>query len=278
MAKKGKVKSGETERLYLESLASTLTGWNDPEARVARALEQNEFLLFGQSAVPLNKARGLPPYTEVLIRLQEEERNLTPPGAFLPIFEYLEMMPALDRWVIEHAAKWWRAGGSARDVVLGINLSGDTLGEAGFPAFVERQADAHGLPPQSLCFELVATEIVVAPLQMERAAKKLNSLGCRFAITSFGRDSISFDALKTVAASLVKIDGAMVKEIHRDAVALAKVRSIQQVCGKAGIRTVAEFVEHPETLKLLKEIGVDYAQGYGVARPAPLDGAPAGTA
>ncbi len=270
MATKEKGKGGETERLYLESLASALTGWNDPEARVARALKQDEFLLFGQSVVPLDHSRGLPPYTEVLIRLQEEERHLTPPGAFLPIFEYLEMMPALDRWVIEHAAKWWRAGSGARDVVLGINLSGDTLGEAGFPAFVEQLVKEHGLPPRSLCFELVGTDVAVAPLPAERAAKTLNSLGCCFAITSFGRDLISFDALRTVEAALVKIDGAIVREIHRDAVALAKVRSIQQVCGKTGIRTVAEFVEQPETLKLLKEIGVDYAQGYGVARPAPL--------
>lgn len=259
-----------TERLYLESLVGALTGWNDPEARVAKALERDEFLLFGQALVPLKDDGDLPSYMEVLIRLQEEERNLTPPGAFLPVFEYLGMMPALDRWVIEHALKWWRSDSDAQGMRLSINLSADTLGAADFPKFVEERLRKHEVTARVLCFELPATEVAVAALPVGRAARKLNALGCQFAITSFGRDSASFDAVKAVQASFVKIDGSIVREIHRDSVALAKVRSIRQVCHKAGIRTVAEFVEQDETVKLLREIGVDYAQGYGVSRPGPL--------
>lgn len=263
-------KTQATERLYLESLVGALTGWNDPEARVAKALEQDEFLLFGQALVPLKDDGDLPSYMEVLIRLQEEERNLTPPGAFLPVFEYLGMMPALDRWVIEHALRWWRSESDAQNMRLSINLSADTLGETDFPKFVDDRLRKLEVPARVLCFELSPAEVAVAPQAAERAAKKLNTMGCQLAITSFGRDSVSFGAVKTVRAALVKIDGAIVREMHRDPVALAKVRSIQQVCRKAGIRTVAEFVEQEETLKLLREIGADYAQGYGVSRPGPL--------
>ena len=263
-------KTRDTERLYLESLVGALTGWNDPEARVAKALEQDEFLLFGQALVPLKDDGNLPSYIEVLIRLQEEERNLTPPGAFLPVFEYLGMMPALDRWVIEHALRWWRSDSDARGMRLSINLSADTLGVADFPKFVDGRLRKQEVPAEVLCFELSATEVAVNPLSVGGGARKLNALGCQFAITSFGRDSASFDAVKAVQASFVKIDGAIVREMHRDSVALAKVSSIQQVCHKAGIRTVADFVEQEETIKLLREIGVDYAQGYGVSRPGPL--------
>lgn len=265
-------KTPPTERRYLESLVSALTGWNDPEARAERALEENEFLLFGQALVPLKEDGDLPSYIEVLIRLQEEEHNLTPPGAFLPVFEYLGMMPALDRWVIEHALQWWRSESDARNMMLSINLSADTLAVHDFPKFVEDRLRKLDVPPRVLCFELSATEVAVAAMPVDRAAKKLNALGCQFAIASFGRDSASFGALKAVQASLVKIDGGIVRqmEMHRDPVALTKIRSIQEVCRKAGIRTVAEFVEQQGTLKLLREIGVDYAQGYGVSKPGPL--------
>lgn len=264
-------KSADTKQLYLESLVAALTGWNDPEARLAKAFERDEFLLFGQSIVPLAPGAGLPPHLEILIRLREEERNLTPPGAFIPILEYFEMMPALDRWVVEHAVRWWRARGGLANTVLSVNLSAATLAESAFAEFVGQQLRQNGMPGQALCFELAGTEVVVSPPELARSVEQLKSFGCTFAICSFGRDSISFDALKTVGAAFVKIDGEMIREIHRDAVAFAKVRSIHGVCRKARIHTVAEFVEQPETVKTLREIGVDYAQGYGMSRPGPLD-------
>jgi len=263
-------KRHKADQLYLESLVAKLTGWNDSEARLVRAFEEDEFVLFGQSIVPLDPRAELPPYTEVLIRLQEEERNLTPPGAFLPFLEYFDMMPLLDRWVIGHALDWWCANDSAWKTVLSINLSADTLGEPGFPEYVAQLLSDRKVPARVLCFELARGDVMSDPALYSKAAGQLKSLGCSFCVTGLGRDTVSFQALRTIPAGMIKIDGAIVGEIHRDRLALAKAQSLQQVCRKLGIYSVAEFVELPETRRLLQEIGVDYAQGYGVAQPVPL--------
>lgn len=264
-------KRGEAKQLYLESLVDTLTGWNDPEARLRKAIEDDEFMLFGQTIVPLDRKKEIRFHLEILIRLREEERNLTPPGTFLPILEYFELMPALDRWVIEHAARWWKSTERMRNTVLNINLSPDTLESADFPEFVAARLSEIGLPAGVLCFEVTGSEVPVGSAEVARSIEKVKALGCRFAVSAFGRESISFDALRMVGAKFVKIDGGMIREIHSDTVAFTKVKSIHQVCAKAGIQTVAEFVELPETLNRLREIGVDYAQGYGISRPEPLE-------
>lgn len=267
MTKKGK----GPDQLYLESLTAVLTGWNDPEMRLVRAFELDEFVLFGQHIVPLDSKQGLPAYVEILIRLREEERNLTPPGHFIPFLEYYDMMPLLDRWVIEHALEWWRSHSDAQNSVMSVNLSADSLGAADFPEFVDRQLRRKEVSGRVLCFELAQGEIAADPAHVVKSVARLKKLGCGFAISGFGRDSVSFEALKTVPAGLVKIDGAIIRGIVSDKMALAKVRAIQQVCRKVGIRSVAEFVEQPETLKLLRQAGVDYAQGYGISRPGPLE-------
>lgn len=267
MAQKGK----EADRLYLESLTAELTGWNNPDLRLVRALEQNEFVLFGQHIVALDSKQGLPAYVEVLVRLREEERNLTPPGHFIPFLEYYNMMPLLDRWVIEHTLEWWHSHSDAQHSVMSVNLSADTLGAADFPDFVENQLRRKQVSGRALCFEVALREISPDPGRVVKSLARLKTLGCGFAVSAFGRDSVSFEILKKVPASLVKIDGAIIRGMVTDNMALAKVRAIQQVCRKLGIRSVAEFVELPETLKLLREAGVDYGQGYGISRPAPLE-------
>ncbi len=263
-------KRGESELLYLESLTATLTGWNDPEARLHQAFENDEFMLFGQSIIPLDEAKKLPLGLEILIRLHEEEIHLTPPGAFIPILDYLGMMPELDRWVVEHAAGWWRERNGVPNTALHINLSPETLEGPGFPDFVVQQLKFGGLRPDRVCFELMGSEIVAGSQESANSIQSLKAAGCWFAVAGFGRDSISFDALRAVGANVVKIDGAIVRELDRDPVALAKLTSIQRVCSKAGVLTIAEFVEQPETLAKLRELGVDYVQGYGVAKPESL--------
>ena len=266
-------KRGETQRLYLESLAATLTGWTDPEARLHKAFQDDEFMLFGQSIVPLDTSKQMPLHLEILIRLREEEQNLVPPGAFLPMLEYLEMMPALDRWVIRHTARWWQSRQGIANTVLNINLAPETLDSAEFPAFVEHRLRECDVPAGAVCFEVIGADIAAGSSDAMESVKNLKALGCEFAVAAFGRDLTSFDALRAIGASSVKIDGALVREMDRDAVALAKVRSIQQVCVKANVQTVAEFVEDAETLNKLRTIGIDYVQGYGVAKPEPLPGA-----
>lgn len=259
------------DRLYLESLTATLTGWNNPELRLVRALELNEFVLYGQHIVPLDSTQGLPAYVEILVRLREEERNLTPPGHFIPFLEYYDMMPLLDRWVIEHALKWWHSHSDAQNSVMSVNLSANTLGAADFPDFVDKQLRRKQVSGRALCFEVALGEIAADPERVAKSLARLKILGCGFAVSNFGRDTVSFEVLKKVPAGLVKIDGAIIRGMVSDNMALAKVKAIQQVCRKLGIRSVAEFVEQPYTLKLLREAGVDYGQGYGISRPGPLE-------
>jgi EAL domain-containing protein (putative c-di-GMP-specific phosphodiesterase class I) len=259
------------DRLYLESLTAELTGWNNPELRLVRALELNEFVLFGQHIVPLDSKRGLPAYVEVLVRLREEERNLTPPGHFIPFLEYYNMMPLLDRWVIEHALEWWHSHSDAQNSVISVNLSADTLVAADFPNFVDNQLRRKQVSGRALCFEIALREIAADAERVVKSLARLKTLGCGLAVAAFGRDSVSFEVLKKVPATLVKIDGTIIRGMVSDPMALAKVRAIQQVCRKLGILSAAEFVEQAETLKLLRDAGVDYGQGYGISRPRPLE-------
>ncbi|OGA22025.1 MAG: hypothetical protein A3I02_07655 [Betaproteobacteria bacterium RIFCSPLOWO2_02_FULL_67_26] len=258
------------EQQYMESLVGSLTDWDDPEARLAQAFKLDEFILFGQRIVPLDPKANLPPRLEVLIRLREEEEHLMPPGAFIPVLEHCDMMPALDRWVVEHAIQWWQSKGGQAPA-LNVNLSVETLIDPSFPVFVQRQMRKAAMPGDVLYFEVEAVDVVTYPQKSRSAADKLRAAGCRIAIAGFGRDLVSFDALKEVSAGMIKVDGGLVMEIHRDPVALAKIKSIQGVCAKVGIQTVAEFVEQQETIEKLRAIGFNYAQGYGVARPEPLN-------
>lgn len=260
------------EQLYLESLVANLTGWRDPRARLAKAFKDDEFILFGQSIVPLDPKARLSPRIEILVRMREEEKNLTPPGTFIPFLEYYDMMPVLDRWVVQHAILWWKSKGGAQAPALNINLSVETLLEPSFLEFVVEQMGKAAMPGAALCFELEAMDVASHAQKARAAAEKLEPTGCGIAIAGFGRDLVSFGALKMVAAAgMIKMDGALVREIRRDPVALAKINSIQGVCNGAGIPSVAVFVEDPETLQMLRVAGVTYAQGYGVARPDALN-------
>ena len=263
-------KNTEPDKLYLESLTASLSGWNDPESRLTKAFEEDEFILYGQPMVALDPKAGLPTRIEVLIRLREEELNLTPPGAFIPFLEYYDMMTLLDRWVIGHALDWWCSDANVQKAILSVNLSATTLVDAGFPEYVGRLLLDRHAPGQALCFELAHGDLTDDPDQYSKAARQIKALGCGFAVTDLGSNSVSFQKLRAIPADLVKIDGTIIREIHRDKLALAKTRSLHEVCRKLGIRSVAEFVELSETRRLLQEIGVDYAQGYGVVMPAPL--------
>jgi EAL domain-containing protein (putative c-di-GMP-specific phosphodiesterase class I) len=134
------------------------------------------------------------------------------------------------------------------------------------------------MPAAGFCFELPVTDIASGSPPFLASIEKLKAAGCGVVVTGFGRDSVSLDALRVTGAPLVKIDGSMVRTVSEDPEAYSRVRSIHRLCNTAGVITIAEFVERPETVSKLREIGVSYVQGYGIARPEPLTGgAPART-
>jgi EAL domain-containing protein (putative c-di-GMP-specific phosphodiesterase class I) len=257
------------QQLYLESLVGQLTGWNNPRQRLDRAFKHNEFILYQQRIEPLQEGHRTT-FVEVLVRHQDEERHLTPPGAFLPALEYYGMMPTLDRWVSRRVLEWYAPRAKGRAIRFSINVVPQTLSDPAMATFVKALLKKHHVPAGTLCFETPDSHLAAHGEAMRPVAQALQALGCRIAIGSVGRESVSFKQIHAIGANFVKVDGALVREMHRDEVAVAKVRALHRVCHAAGMQTVAEFVEEPDTLGKLRSIGVNFAQGFGISKPAPL--------
>lgn len=264
------------EALYLRAIAAELTGWDDPQAKLADALEHDRFLLMQQRILPLGRGAADAACYEILLRLQEEEDHLLPPGGFLPLAESYGMMEQVDRWVVralvmrcrERALREraWQAP------LYWVNLSGAAMRSAEFARSVQRQVQDEGFDARRLCFELAEPEVVRYAAEAERLIGALRPLGCRFAMDAFGSVRPAFAEVHRLRFDFVKIDGVIVQNMLRDRAELARVRAIQGACRRIGVRTCAELVEDESTLVALRDIGIDYAQGFGIARPEPLFG------
>jgi EAL domain-containing protein (putative c-di-GMP-specific phosphodiesterase class I) len=267
--------SGGSQALYLRLLNEQLVGWDNPRAMLERALQQeDQFLLLGQKLLSLKPGAVDPQLYEVLLRLKQEETNMLPPGGFFPVAEGLGMMPDIDRWVVRHVIAWgtaWtRKNPGKRLPLTCVNLSGETFEDKSFLPFLTEQLDQSGLAPRTLCFELNETDII----EYHRRAQDFVAAvrpRCGVTVDSFGSVKVSFGHLAGMKVDFIKIDGVITQDIVRDPAALAKVRAINAVSQKIGIRTIAEFVETKEMLDKLRATGVDYVQGFGIARPEPLD-------
>jgi EAL domain-containing protein (putative c-di-GMP-specific phosphodiesterase class I) len=256
--------------------------------RINHALEENRFRLFYQPIAPIqapNRERQLdlvgvePPSTdgglhfELLIRLEEYDGTLTPPGAFLPAAERYNLSVQLDRWVCDSAIGWLADHPKIMDQVsvCSINLSGHSLGDAGLLQHLARRFDRGDINPGRFCFEITETAAISNLAAATHFIRTLGERGCLFALDDFGRGLSSFAYLKTLPVHFLKIDGLFVKDIVDDPIYLAMVKSINEIGQVMGKRTVAEFVESQEILAELSAIGVDYAQGYAIARPMPIE-------
>lgn len=269
--------SPDPQTQYLDSLVLQLTGWDRPAERLRHALANNEFMLFQQRIWPLQPdgtGGGRRVIAEILVRLRQEEENLAHPGAFLPVLEHHGMMPQLDRWVIERALEWlWTSesgGGRRTPLRFSINVAPETLIDPGFPAHVVRLCEQYRQRPGVLAFEIHERDITGRGEALTRAAAAVSALGCRIALGGFGQQSVTFKALQALRSHYAKLDGSLARTITHDRVAAAKVQALARVCRTLGVRTVAELVEDREALVMLKNAGVDYAQGFGLSRPAPI--------
>lgn len=268
--------AGEAQGLAADAMAEQLTDWEDEDdgARLLAALERDEFALYCQPIVPVAD-RNRPACHEVLIRLREEEQKLLPPGSFLPTAERYGLLPDIDRWVTRHLLAWLQRRAALdpawQPTLFSVNLAGATLADTGFPDFVQEATRQRGIDPAMLCFEVFEVDMLHDRARAARASAALRAIGCRTALVGFGRNRVSFDLLKAVPVDFVKIDSSIVLAFQRDPVALAKLKAITRVCRTLGIRTIAEFVESEEIWKGLQDLGVDYAQGFGIGAPRPLD-------
>jgi diguanylate cyclase (GGDEF)-like protein len=240
-------------------------------ARINEALENNRFILFQQKIVPLQEVDVDQDHFEVLVRMIDEEGTLVPPASFIPAAERYNLMPAIDFWVIRHAFAYCRSL-SAKNIsyTCAINLSATTIGNEQLVAYICEQFRETGIAPHSICFEVTETAAIADLSSAAELIRELRQLGCRIALDDFGSGMSSFSYLKNLPVDFLKIDGGFVRNMLNDRVDRAMVTAINYIGHTMGIKTVAEFVEDEATLEKLKELEVDFAQGYGIGMPEAL--------
>jgi diguanylate cyclase (GGDEF)-like protein len=243
--------------------------------RIQRAVDDNRLLLFAQEIVPLGRSdEAAGAHVELLVRLCDEHGRLVGPGCFLPAAERYGLMPLIDRWVVSNAfarVAERRAKGAQPLATFAINLSGMSFSDDTFPEYVREQIGLHGIAPETVCFEVTETSAIADLGQARRFIGALKGLGCRFSLDDFGTGMSSFSYLKNLPVDYLKIDGSFVRDMLTNRVDRAMVEMISHVGRVMGKSTIAECVEDADTLAVLGEIGIDYAQGFVIARPQPFD-------
>lgn len=242
-------------------------------SRIAAAIKKGEFSLFHQPIRSLAPAARLPEHHEIFVRLLEEEENLIPPGAFFPLAQEYGLLPQLDRWVFEHLLQWIAARRSLPSPGHGlffVNIATDTICDADFPEFVEHHLRKSGVRGDAVCFEITETAFSSRRAEVERFAQLVKQSSCRTALSGFGREGISVELLKACPLDFLKIHGSLVLGIQRNPADLGKVTAISRIAKVIGVSTVAEMVESQDTIAKLREAKVDFAQGFGIAKPEPL--------
>ena len=241
-------------------------------ARISNALEENRFELFRQTIQPLQPGLDTGAHYELLLRMRDENGMIVSPELFIVAAERYGLTPSIDRWVISQALRWLvsEADERARLSLCSINLSGQSLTDEKFLPFVVEQFQRSGIDGRLICFEITETAAIASYSQANRFIHALKEIGCRFALDDFGTGLSSFGYLKHFPVDFLKIDGSFVKEILHDPIDREMVRSINEIGHLTGKQTIAEFAENAEIITMLRGIGVDYAQGYGVSEPKRL--------
>ncbi len=241
-------------------------------SRISESIEQNHFQLYVQPIVALSGDTTGGKSYEVLLRLQYEG-EIVFPGTFLPAAERYNLMPQVDRWVVQTLFRWLSENPQKQHGIadISVNLSGLTLGDNEFPAFLREQFERYGIPAEKICFEITETIAVTNLASTLRFIDEFRAIGCSFSLDDFGSGFSSYGYLKNLPVDYLKIDGSFIKDIVSSEIDRAMVESINRIGHVMGKRTIAEFVENDSIADLLQQIGVDYAQGYGISRPFPID-------
>jgi EAL domain-containing protein (putative c-di-GMP-specific phosphodiesterase class I)/FixJ family two-component response regulator len=239
--------------------------WSD---RIKTALEQDLLVVHRQPIVDLSGGEG--PRYELLIRMPGEDDELISPGAFLPAAERFGLVRDIDSWMVRRAVDLIdaerTAGGS---VVLGVNVSARSIDEPDFPMAIERALEEASIDPGSLVLELTETAAIANMERARRFATRIREMGCEFALDDFGAGFGSFYNLKHLPVDYLKIDGEFVRGLPRSQIDQRMVKAMVEIARGLDLRTIAECVETAETLELLREYGVDFAQGYHLGHPEP---------
>ncbi|HEY5603642.1 MAG TPA: EAL domain-containing protein [Gammaproteobacteria bacterium] len=241
-------------------------------SKINTALANDRFLLYFQKIQPLTQHDGCN-YYEFLLRMVNESGEIIAPMAFIPAAERFGTMSAIDRWVVKRVLGWLTKKTSKikSTDIYSVNLSGQSLCDDGFLQFCINELDQSRVNPRHICFEITETAAISNWSHASQFVTALKSRGCQFALDDFGSGMSSFAYLKNLPVDYIKIDGSFVSDMLSDPVDQVMVSAINQIGQVMGIKTIAEFVENEAILDLLKEIQVDFAQGFGIHVPEALE-------
>lgn len=241
--------------------------------RVKEAIREDRFVLFHQVIASSADPHLQPLHFEVLLRMIDDNRGgLIGPGLFLPAVERYNLGATLDRWVIKSVLERLEYyADRLGEFLCSINLSGQSIGDPEFLQFLEERLNASPVSPQSLCFEITESAAIQNVAAARTLIERIKKRGCTFALDDFGSGLSSFAYLKNLDVDYIKIDGMFIREIASDPVDRVTVKAIAEIAREMGKKTIAEFVEDAESIDVLRGLGVDYVQGYGISKPTPME-------
>jgi EAL domain-containing protein (putative c-di-GMP-specific phosphodiesterase class I) len=245
------------------------------EERFTKDLDTNRFVLFFQSIASLtSKEDG--GYREILIRFREEEQNMQSPGMFFPLLEEQGLLPALDRWIVGRVLKWIQECEAKLGPVsvprCSVNLCSDTLREeSAFAGYVMDEIRRTMKRAPALSFEILESDAIACTKSLTPLMLPLRSVGCTFALSGYTGSQKTFELASSLGFAFIKIDGSMLFGLTSDPAVRQKLNAVNRQCHGYGIRTVCMQVEDDATLGIVRDLGVDFAQGFGIERPRLLE-------
>lgn len=266
-------KDGGRNRVYLYEVGDEVVEQRQVEmhwvARIKQAIELKDFVLYGQRIMSLSDG-GVHHY-EILSRMRHEDGSIILPGRFMPAAERYNIIVDIDHFVVESVFNYIHEGLVPEDVVLSINLSGKSLSDKDLLEFILESVEKTNIKPGFLCIEITETAAIANMAHAISFIHSLQDVGILFSLDDFGSGLSSFGYLKQLPVDFLKIDGSFVKDMVGDPIDASMVAAINEIGHRMDKKTIAEFVEDENIMIALKELGVDYAQGYHIHKPEPLE-------
>lgn len=265
-----------SDRIYLyqedDEAVTSRYGEVTSVAKINKALDDDSFILYSQEIRPIDESGSYGKHYEILLRLIGDDGKMVPPNLFLPAAERYNLITKIDRWVFENTCKLLMKHPDHLQTLekVSINLSGQSLNDELFADFVLKTLERYPVPVEKICFEITETGTIANLSHALKFINKLKSFGILFALDDFGSGLSSFGYLKSLPVDYLKIDGLFIRDISTDEIDLAMVKSINEIGHIMGKKTIAEYVEDKDCLERLRSLGVDFVQGFGIAKPEPF--------
>jgi len=233
---------------------------------------QNRLFIRCQMIAPIEQDNHDHLHYEILLGIKDETGSIVPPDQFIPAVERCKRMPEIDQWIIDNVFSWIENNRDYFDSMDGfsINLSGQSINSEAFLEYLKASLESKNVQADKLTFEITETVASENLVFTKRFIKTIKQFGCKFSLDDFGSGYSSYAYLKNLNVDYLKIDGAFVKDIVNNKADMAIVKSMNEIAHSLNLKTIAEYVENDEIRDVLRQIGVDYAQGYGIQKPIPL--------